>query len=110
MNPNFKKMKEDAIVLARKIYMSVAEGRNAKLIETDDNNIANAFAIEVASELFALTLSSALSDGGGEEITEDTSKVYGKCRDGLGPLVEKLMLDQGLQVLRIELPKPNEPS
>lgn len=110
MNPTIKKMKEDAVQLAREIYMTVAEGRNAKIMETGDNNIANAFAIEVVSELFSLTLSSALSDGRGQEITDDASKVYTKCRDGLGPLVEKLMLEQGLQVLRVEIPKTNEPS
>lgn len=110
MNPDFKKMKEDAIQLARSIYMVVAEGRNSKLIETNDNRLADGFAIEVVSELFALTLSSALSDGRGEEVTDETSKVYGKCRDAVGALVEKLMLEQGLQVLRVELPRSNEPS
>jgi hypothetical protein len=110
VNPAIKKMKEDAIQLAREIYAAVAQERNEKIIETNDNNIANAFAIEVANELFALILSSALSDGRGQEITEDATKVYTKCRDATGPIIEKLMLEQGLHVLRVEIDKTNEPS
>lgn len=96
-------IKADALTFGRQLYMTVAEKRNEVVRKGVDNPIADAFAIETCSELLTLVIGSTVSDAKGQMFTENFQKVYTRFHEALGKLVEETMLENGMEVLRVDV-------
>ena len=98
--PDFKKLKEDATLFGRELFNTVALKRNEKFHEFGSGQIADGFSIESAVECLSLVFSVTIC--GGMEITERLGAVYKATHDKLGATIEALMLDNGLEVLKVD--------
>lgn len=105
---DYTSIKSESIGFGRKLYSTVAEKRNEVLLKSGDNSVADAFAIETCSELIALVIGSTVSTAKGQTIDENFQAIYMKFRDGVGKLVEETMLENGMEVLRVDVPGNKE--
>lgn len=105
---DYASIKIESMSLGRQLYSTVADKRNAVLLKSGDNPVADAFAIETCSELLALVIGSTVSTAKGQTINEDFQAIYMKFRDAVGKLVEETMLENGMEVLRVDVPGNKE--
>lgn len=100
---DYASIKSESIGFGRQLYKTIAEKRNEVLLKGADIPIADAFAIETCSELLALVIGSTVSAAKGQEVDESFTAVYMKFRDVVGKLVEETMLENGMEVLRVDV-------
>lgn len=100
---DIEKFKHDTLELGGKAYCIIAEARNKMMIEAGSNpHLADAFALEAAQNVLAFVVSSIIGSGRGVTVTENTQEIYEKCRAACDELVEKIMLENGMNVLKID--------
>jgi hypothetical protein len=101
---DYGSIKKESVRYSRELYREVANKRNDILLQCKNNDAANAFAIDACSELFSIVMASSVSGANGQLIDENFKAVYSKLSNTIAKIVEDTMLENGLQVLRVDVP------
>lgn len=105
---DIEEFKRDALELGGRTYSVIAEARNKMIADGSAPHLADAFALETAQNILAFVVSSVVSFGRGQVINESTKVIYEECRIACDEAVEKIMLENGMNVLRVDVPVNKE--